>query len=77
MNFEQLVGHFTTPSKAAAALGADRRVVDSWKTRRIPSHWQMKAQTVSEFALQADQQAKDEAAEMARHVAEQERRAPA
>lgn len=77
MKYDDLVSHFMSPSKAAEALDVDRRMVDSWKTRRIPSRWQMKAQTKSGGALQADQQAKDEAAEYALYVAEQEKRAAA
>lgn len=78
MNYEQLVGHFGGPTKAADALGIeDRRTVHAWKERRIPSKWQMKAQVISEGKLQADEEAKNEAAEIAGYVAESEKRAAA
>lgn len=77
MKYKDLVGHFGGLTKAADALGIDRRMVDAWKKRRIPSKWQMKAQTLSEGALQADREALEEAAEIASYVAEQEKRAAA
>ena len=78
MDYEQLVAHFGGPTKAAEALGLeDRRAVATWKNRRIPSKWQIKAENVSNGALQADQEARDEAAEIARDFAESEKRAAA
>jgi hypothetical protein len=77
MDYAQLVVHFGGLTKAADALGIDRRMVDAWKKRRIPSKWQMKAETLSGGVLKADQEAQDEAAEIAGYVAEQEKRAAA
>jgi len=68
MTFDDLISHFTTPSAAARALSVDRRLVDAWKERRIPSKHQLKAEFLSEGKLQADQQAKDEGKEISSYV---------
>lgn len=65
MLYDDLVSHFGTPSAAAKALGVDRRLVDGWKRRRIPTRHQLKAEQVSEGKLAPDQAAKKEAAELA------------
>lgn len=77
MKYEQLVEFFDGLTKAADALGVDRRVVDRWKRRRIPSRWQMKAQALSGGTLQADRQARDEAAELASYLKPKEKRVSA
>jgi len=76
MDYDQLVTHFGGPTKAAEALGLeDRRAVATWKARRIPTKWQIKAEAISGGALKADQEARDEAAEIAKDFAESEKRA--
>lgn len=78
MNYDQLVAFFDGPTKAAEALGLeDRRQVATWKGRRIPSKWQIKAENISDGKLKADREAKEEAAEIARDFAESEKRAAA
>lgn len=79
MDYEQLCDFFGGPTKAAEALGMeDRRQVATWKGRRIPSKWQIKAENKSGGKLKADRDAREEAAEIARDFAEvQERRAAA
>lgn len=64
MLYEQLVSHFDTPSKAAHALGVDRRLVDGWKKRRIPTRHQLKAQHLSDGKLLPDDRAQREAREL-------------
>ena len=63
MIYESLVSHFVTPSRAAQALGVDRRLVDRWKKRRIPTRHQLKAAQISGGALVPDEQAQREAKE--------------
>jgi hypothetical protein len=65
MLYDDLVAHFGAPSKAATALGVDRRLVDCWKKRRIPTKHQLKAEILSEGKLAPDEEARREAAEMA------------
>ena len=65
MLYDDLVGHFGTPSEAARALGVDRRLVDGWKKRRIPTKHQLRTERLSEGKLIPDNEAKKEAAEMA------------
>jgi hypothetical protein len=65
MKYENVVSHFGTPSDAARALGVDRRLVDGWKKRRIPTRHQLKAEQISEGKLVPDEEAKKEAAELA------------
>jgi hypothetical protein len=78
MDYEQLCAFFDGPTKAAEALGLDdRRQVATWNGRRIPSKWQIKAEAISHGKLKADKEARDEAAEIARHVAQIEKRAAA
>lgn len=72
MNYGQLVDHWKTPSAAAEALGVDRRRVDDWKKRRIPSKWQVKAAALSGGKLKADKKAQSEVAELAQYVAAQQ-----
>ena len=62
MTYSQLVAHFGGLSKAAEALGIDRRHVFNWSERRIPSKWQVKAEHVTGGKLGADRQARDDAA---------------
>lgn len=64
MLYDDLVGHFGAPSDAAKALGVDRRLVDGWKKRRIPTKHQLKAEVLSEGKLTPDDEAKREAEEM-------------
>jgi hypothetical protein len=69
MQYADLVAHFGGPSDAADALGIDdRQTVHSWKTRRIPSKWQMKAQAITGGKLTADAQARSEAEELAGYL---------
>jgi hypothetical protein len=69
MTYEQLMGFFGGPSKAAKALGIpSRQTVDSWRERRIPAKWQMKAENLSGGKLRADRQARKEAEEMASYL---------
>lgn len=78
MDYEQLVGFFGGPTKTADALGIeDRRTVHAWKTRRIPSKWQVKAETLSNGQVIADDEARAEAHEMAALVAERARQVAA
>lgn len=63
------MGFFGGPSKAAQALGIEsRQTVDSWRARRIPSKWQMKAENISGGKLRADREARKEAEEMASYL---------
>jgi hypothetical protein len=64
MVYDQLVSHFVTPSRAAFALGVDRRLVDGWKKRRIPTKHQLHAEKLSGGVLVPDEKAKKEAAEL-------------
>jgi len=68
MTYEDLIAHYLRPSDAARALDVDRRLVDTWKKRRIPTVHQLKAEHLTAGALQADQQAKEEGAEIASYV---------
>lgn len=68
MKYDDLVSHFEGLSSAARALGVDRRLVDRWKKRRIPSRHQLKAQYLSHGKLKADRQARQEAKEFASYV---------
>lgn len=78
MNYEHLVKHFGGPTKAAEALGLeDRRAVGTWKGRRIPSKWQIKAEVISNGELKADREAHREAEEFARNHALIEKRVAA
>lgn len=64
MLYDDVVGHFGTPSEAARALGVDRRLVNDWKKRRIPSKHQLKAQLESGGKLQPDDEALKDAEEL-------------
>jgi hypothetical protein len=64
MGYDDLVGHFGTPSEAGRALGVDRRQVNDWKKRRIPTKHQLKAQQESNGKLVPDAEALKEAAEL-------------
>lgn len=78
MTYDQLCEFFDGPTKAAEALGLeDRRQVATWKGRRIPSKWQIKAENISGGKLKADREAREEAAEIARDFAASEKRAAA
>lgn len=68
MVYEQLVAFYGSPSNAANTLDVDRRLVDCWKRRRIPSIHQFKAHHLSDGALKLDAQAKREARELARFL---------
>jgi hypothetical protein len=68
MRYEDLIGHFGGLTKAAEALGLDRRVVHAWRKRRIPSRWQLKAESLSDGVLRADDEARDEAVEYASYA---------
>lgn len=63
MNYQDLLTHFRRPSDAAKALGLDRRLVNEWKGRRIPSRHQLKAERVTKGILKADAQSHEEANE--------------
>jgi len=65
MLYDDLVAYFRTPSGAARALGVDRRLVNDWKKRRIPTKHQLLAQKRSAGQLEPDEQAKREAEELA------------
>lgn len=65
MLYGDVVGFWGTPSGAAKALNVDRRLVDGWKKRRIPTKHQLNAQRLSDGKLIPDEQAKQEAAELA------------
>jgi hypothetical protein len=65
MKYDDVVSHFGTPSDAARALGVDRRLVDGWKKRRIPTKHQLKARQLSDGVLVPDEEAVREAAELA------------
>lgn len=77
MQYDELVAHFGGLSKAAAALELDRRAVNAWSKRRIPSKWQMKAESVTDGKLRADDEARAEATEMASYIVSQEKRVAA
>lgn len=64
MVYEDLIGHFGAPSDAAKALGVDRRLVDGWKKRRIPTKHQLKAQSLSSGELTPDVEAQRDAEEL-------------
>ena len=75
MTYNELISHFEGLSEAARALGVDRRLVDRWKRRRIPSKHQLKAERKSSGKLKADAQATADAEEMASYVRSSRRRA--
>jgi len=64
MKYDDVLSHFGTPSDAGRALGVDRRLVDGWKKRRIPTKHQLKAQQLSGGKLTPDDEAKKEAEEL-------------
>lgn len=72
MVYDDLIAHFKTPSDAARALGVDRRLVDAWKKRRIPSVHQLKASFVTEGKLAPDEQARKAGSEIATYVRDRE-----
>lgn len=65
MFYDDVVSFFHGPSNAARALGVDRRLVDGWKKRRIPTKHQLKAQLLSDGKLELDDKAVAEAKEFA------------
>lgn len=65
MVYDDVVTFFHGPSNAARALGVDRRLVDGWKKRRIPTKHQLKAQMMSDGKLAPDGKAVEEAKEFA------------
>lgn len=68
MVYDDLVAHFGGLSSAARALDVDRRIVDGWKVRRIPTRHQLKARHLANGKLKLDQQAKREAREIAMYL---------
>jgi len=56
MKFSQVVAHYGGTTRAAEALGCAKQTVDSWKTHRIPSHWQAEIEVASEGKLTADKE---------------------
>lgn len=68
MTYDDLIAHWGRPSDAASALEVDRRMVDSWKERRIPSKHQLKAAALSEGKLKADDQAVADGKEIAGYM---------
>lgn len=58
MDYKDVVGYWGGQSKAGKILGLDRRRVDAWKTRRIPTVHQIKAWRKSQGKLRLDEQAK-------------------
>lgn len=75
MKYADLIEHFGTQADAARALEVDRRLVDIWKKRRIPTNHQLKAAFVSGGKLAADAQAQAEGKEIASYVAPKKRAA--
>jgi hypothetical protein len=69
MTYTQLVAHFGGLTKAADALGLDRRHVWNWSDRRIPSKWQVKAEHITNRKLKADPQSKADAAAFLEYAA--------
>ena len=51
MTYQELIAFFGTCSKAARALGVDRRVVHRWKRAGIPLMRQYQLQIVTQGAL--------------------------
>jgi len=72
MDYDDLIRHYLRPSDAAKALGVDRRMVDVWKKRRIPTAHQLRAEFLTNGAIQADEQAKAEGLEIASYVMREE-----
>lgn len=68
MVYADLVDHFGGLSSAARALDVDRRMVDDWKARRIPTRHQLKAHHLSGGKLRLDGKAKREAREIAMYL---------
>lgn len=68
MLYDDLVTHFDGLSSAARALSVDRRLVDRWKKRRIPTLHQLKAHHLSAGKLKLDEQARREAKEYALYL---------
>ena len=68
MTYAQLIDHFRGLTKAADALGVDRRHVFNWKKRRIPSKWQVQAEVVSDGKLRADKASRNEATQFAPYI---------
>jgi hypothetical protein len=54
MTYDQLIAHYGSEAKAAAARGIDRQVVHRWKGRRIPTDQQIEYEIVSGKKLLAD-----------------------
>ena len=78
MTYDQLVGHFGGPTKAADALGIeDRRTVHAWSRRRVPSRWQMKAEKLTDGKLRADKESRREAVEFASYLNGEDKRVAA
>lgn len=75
MLYEDLVAQFGTPSSAAHSLGVDRRSVDGWKKRRIPTKHQLKAAALRPGVLVPDEQARKEGEELASILINPEARA--
>lgn len=55
MTPKQLIDHFGTPAKAAAARGLDRQIVHGWQKRKsIPIEQQIAYEVVTDGKLRAD-----------------------
>jgi hypothetical protein len=55
MNFDQLIKHFGTQSKAADALGCSQPTLSNWKTRgRIPGIQQLRIEHLTKGRLKAE-----------------------
>ena len=61
MKYEEAVLYFHRPIDLARALQLDRRTVDCWRRRRIPSRWQVQLETITGGVLTADEQARSDA----------------
>lgn len=68
MTYGDVVAYFKRPADAARALGLDRRSVDAWKRRRIPSVHQLAAEHLSGGKLVADDEAREEGRRIASYV---------
>lgn len=56
MNFTDLISHFGTQERAAAALGINQSSVAGWKRNGIPLPRQFQIEVISGAALKADRE---------------------
>jgi rare lipoprotein A (peptidoglycan hydrolase) len=65
MTYQQICVYFGGCTKAARKLGLTRQGVHSWRQRKVPMHWQIHLQAMTDGALKADAKSKREAEALA------------